>query len=98
MKPCEEVHRTYDRLANGEVQVGELPSWMHVQGKVAWYVFQGPYAALSEAWANFMQQALASDVGAVVGPPGDVYVCDPLDHLEEEQATLTTILWAPVKG
>jgi len=24
----------------------ELPNWMHVSGKVAWYVFQGPYSEL----------------------------------------------------
>lgn len=96
MATCDEVHRAYDGLANGAVQVGELPSWMHVRGKVAWYVFQGPYAGLSDAWADFMQKALASDIGGVTGPPGDVYVCDPLDHLDELQGTLTTILWAPV--
>lgn len=97
MLPCEEVHRTYNRLANGEVQAGQLPRWMHVRGQVAWYVFQGSYEGLADAWATFMQKALSSDIGEVTGPPGDVYVCDPLDHLEDEQSRLTTILWAPLK-
>jgi len=35
-----------DKFANGKVQAGELPNWMHVSGKVAWYVFQGPYSEL----------------------------------------------------
>lgn len=87
----------YDDLAQGEAQAGELPAWMHVQGRVAWYVFQGPYSQLSDAWAEFMQKALAAGLGQVAGPPGDVYVCDPLDHLEEAQAKLTTILWVPLK-
>jgi hypothetical protein len=97
MPECEEVHRAYDGLANGDVQVGKLPPWMHVQGNVAWYVFQGSYAALSDAWASFMQKALASKVGDLGGPPGDVYVCDPLDHLAEADEKLTTILWVPLK-
>ncbi len=97
MAACEEVHRMYDELAHDEVQAGELPAWMHVRGRVAWYVIQGSYDQLGDAWAEFMQKTLASDVGQVAGPPGDVYVCDPLDHLGEEQAKLTTILWVPLK-
>lgn len=97
MSACEEIHQAYDAMANSDVQMGELPPWMHVQGTVAWYVFQGPYAELSNAWAAFMQKALAADAGEIAGPPGDVYVCDPLDHLSEAQETLTTILWVPLK-
>ena len=97
MTSCAEVHRVYDVLANGEVQTGELPTWMHVLGPVAWYVYQGPYDSLSEGWASFMQKALATGVGELTGPPGDIYVCDPLDHLEAEQEKLTTILWVPLR-
>lgn len=97
MVACEALHRDYDGLANGDVQVGELPSWTHVRGPVAWYVFQGPYATLSDAWASFMQKALASGVGELVGPPGDLYVCDPLDHLGQTEEKLTTLLWVPLK-
>ncbi len=61
---------------------------MRVNGKVAWYVFQGPYRELPDAWA------IGS--GKVSGPPGDVYVCDPVDHKGTEEK-LITILWAPVK-
>ncbi|MFQ5918870.1 MAG: hypothetical protein ACE5I4_02335 [Thermoplasmata archaeon] len=97
MADCGAVHRDYDGLANGDVQVGELPPWTHVEGPVAWYVFQGPYSALSDAWASFMQKALASGVSKPSGPPGDVYVCDPLDHLGEAEEKLTTILWVPLR-
>ena len=97
MTACEEVHRKYDALAHAEVQAGELPAWMRIQGRVAWYAVQGPYDHLGDAWAEFMQKALASDIGPVSGPPGDVYVCDPLDHLAEAEERLTTILWVPLK-
>lgn len=42
------MHKVYDRLANGAVQTGELPEWSRVRGKVAWYVFRGPYKDLGE--------------------------------------------------
>ncbi len=32
-----------------------------------------------------------------IGPPGDVYVCDPDDHEADGGANLTTILWAPLE-
>jgi hypothetical protein len=43
---CTDIHKQYDKFANGTVQVGELPEWMHIKGKVAWCVFQGPYSEL----------------------------------------------------
>jgi effector-binding domain-containing protein len=70
--------------------------WMHVSGKVAWYVFQGPYSNMTLAWAEFMKKVQNSKVGEIVGPPGDVYVCDPQEHKGNEQK-LTTILWTPLK-
>ena len=94
---CAEFHRQYNRHANGDVQVGELPPWMHVQGRVAWYVAQGPYSQLSDMWQVFMGKVQGSKV-PVLGPPGDVYVCDPEDHEADAQRTLITILWAPMKA
>ncbi len=88
---------SYDSHANADVQVGVLPSWMHVSGKVAWYVYQGPYEGISEAWQTFMAKVRAARPGTIVGPPGDVYVCDPGDHQGDAQAKLTTILWAPIQ-
>lgn len=32
-----------------------------------------------------------------VGPPGDIYVCNPQDHESDGGAKLMTIFWAPVK-
>jgi len=46
MTCCSDVHKQFDKFADGKVQVGELPKWMHVSGKVAWNVFQGPYNEL----------------------------------------------------
>jgi hypothetical protein len=46
MTCCSDVHKQFDKFADGKVQVGELPKWMHVSGKVAWKVFQGPYNEL----------------------------------------------------
>ncbi len=96
MRLCDLVHRDYDRFANKNVNVGELPPWMHIQGKVVWYVFQGPYSGLSEAWATFHRKVVASKRGEPYGPPGDVFVCDPDEHKADPE-TLTTILFMPLK-
>ena len=96
MKRCTDLHKEYDKLANGEVHTGELPAWMHVNGKVVWYVFQGPYSELSKGWSRFMKKALAKKGSKVTGPPGDVYICSPEEHIGEEE-TITTILYAPLK-
>jgi len=54
MTCCTDVHKQFDRFANGKVQVGELPEWTHVHGKVAWFVYQGPYSELgSEGFNTF---------------------------------------------
>lgn len=97
MATCEDIHKQYDRFANGPVQAGELPPWMHVHGRVAWYVYAGPYRGLSEGWGTFMRKAHAAHGGELAGPPGDVYVCDPADHEGEAEAKLITIMWAPLK-
>src|SRR3990172_7515970 len=47
---CDEFHQGYDRFANKDVQGGELPVWMHVAGRVAWLVAQGPYAKMPGMW------------------------------------------------
>ena len=91
-----DFHKEYDRLANGKVQVGELPPWMHVHGRAACYIAQGPYSKLGEMWQEFMRKVRASKL-AVIGPPGDVYVCDPEKHEGDRERTLTTIMWAPMK-
>ena len=96
MTCCTEIHKQFDKFANGEVQVGELPKWMHVSGKVAWHVYQGPYSRLPEAfstfWARFREAKLEMN-----GPPGDIYVCSPSCHEEDKQAKMLTILWCPIK-
>lgn len=97
MPSCAKVHEEYDRYANGELRVGPLPAWMHVKGKVAWYVFQGPYAGLPDAWSKFGEKLRVMGPSKFAGPPGDVYVCDPEDHKGEAQGKLVTILWAPLK-
>ncbi|OLE76416.1 hypothetical protein AUG19_02810 [archaeon 13_1_20CM_2_54_9] len=96
MARCEQVHREYDRFANGKIQTGTLPSSMHVNGKVAWYVFQGPYRGLADAWTKFGKELQAMGPGKFSGPPGDVYACTPADHKGSEEK-LITILWAPMK-
>lgn len=96
MARCEQVHREYDRFANGKIQTGTLPSSMHVNGKVAWYVFQGPYRGLADAWTKLGKELQAMGPGKFSGPPGDVYACTPADHKGSEEK-LITILWAPMK-
>jgi len=91
-----DIHEQFDRFANGEVHVGELPPWTRVRGRAAWYVAQGPYSDLGGMWAEFMSKVRASNL-SVTGPPGDVYVDDPEDHQADGQRRLITILWAPMK-
>jgi hypothetical protein len=91
---CDKIHEDYDRYANADVKVGQLPAWMHVNGRVAWYVFQGPYR-LPEGWGEFMKKAQASNANEFTGPPGDVYVCNPQEHKDNEQKMIT-ILWTPL--
>ena len=92
----EDLHREFDRYANKEVQVGELPAWMNVKGRVAWYVNQGAYDTMGNAWRDFSTKVHAAKL-PVLGPPGDVYVCDPADHEKDGGEKLTTILWMPLK-
>ncbi|MGQ0797842.1 MAG: hypothetical protein ACT4OI_08295 [Methanobacteriota archaeon] len=97
MKKCDGVHREYDRIANRDVQIGVLPPHMHVRGKVVWYAYQGRLDGLGRAWQAFMGKAHVAQAGPIHGPPGDVFVCDPDDHAEDDQAKLITILWSPLK-
>ena len=94
---CSEVHREYDRHANGLLQLGPLPDWMHVNGKTAWYVYQGSYRGLPEAWAKFGRMLQALKTEKFTGPPGDVYVSDPMDRQGPAEVKKITILWAPLR-
>ena len=94
MRSCEEVHKEYDKHANNKVQTGSLPTWMHVNGKVAWSVFRGPYDTLPRGWNEFMERVRSMPTK---GPPGDVYICDPTEHSGDENSMLT-ILWVPLKS
>jgi hypothetical protein len=96
MASCDEVHEMFDRHANAEVQAGELPPWTHIQGRVVWYVYQGSYSKLGEAFGEFMRKASKAYPGKTRGPPGDVYVCPPEEHRGDRERTLTTIIWAPL--
>jgi hypothetical protein len=94
---CTDIHKQYDKFANGAVQVGELPEWMHIKGKVAWYVFQGPYSELGSKgfrtfWKKFSEAKLKMN-----GAPGDVYICPPESHEADKQAKMLTIIWCPIK-
>jgi hypothetical protein len=93
---CEDVHTAYDAKANREIEVGELPASLHVKGRVAWYVYQGPYSELSvKGWDVFWRKFAASNM-KMEGSPGDVYVCSPGCHKEDHQAKMLTIMWTPV--
>ncbi len=94
MRSCYEAHKEYDKQADGKVQTGTLPAWMHVNGKVAWAVFKGSYRRLPEGWSDFMMKTRSLPTA---GPPGDVYVCEPSNHKTDED-TMLTILWVPLKG
>jgi hypothetical protein len=96
MASCDAAHREFDRLANGEIQAGTLPERLHVQGRVAWFVHQGPYSGISRAFPAFMGNVQAKFPGKICGPPGDVYVCSPDEHTGAQERSLTTIFWVPI--
>ena len=97
MTCCSKAHEQFDRFANGDVQVGKLPGQTLISGKVAWYVFQGPYSELgSRAFPTFWKKCDEAKLD-MSGPPGDVYVCNPVCHEEDKQAKLLTIIWCPLK-
>jgi len=96
MANCDEAHNQFDRYANGELQVGVLPSWTRVQGKVAWFDWRGPLNMLGEAWVFFHRRVRAIAPGQPAGPPGEVFICRPEDHAADQQTKLLTILYLPV--
>ncbi len=91
------MHKAFDRLANDAIQTGELPAFTRVRGKVAWYVYRGPYADLgAKGWGAFWQKVGAAKLRPK-GAPGDVYVCSPDCHEDDRQAKMLTLLWAPLE-
>ncbi|HYM38558.1 MAG TPA: hypothetical protein VEY12_00230 [Thermoplasmata archaeon] len=96
MTCCEAIHEVFDAKANGNIEVGELPTWTHVRGQVAWYVYQGPYRDIStKGWDVFWRKFATANL-KMEGAPGDVYACSPGCHKEDDQANMLTIFWAPV--
>jgi len=83
MRSFEQVHKEYDMKSNGKVEVGVLPSWMRVNGRVAWYVFQGPYTKLPDGWSEFWKKF--GDTSKVAGPPGMCMSAPPQEHKGDEK-------------
>jgi len=94
---CDSAHEMLDRFANGEIQVGTLPPWTRVQGRVAWTVWRGPLDLLGEAWTFFHRKVRARQPGRPAGPPGEVFVCRPEDHAADSQSRLLTLLYLPIE-
>jgi len=95
MASCDAAHAELDKWVGAQTQVGELPGWTRVRGKVAWKVVQGPYSGLDAAWREFTI-GLGSVQARPNGPCGDVYACQIPDHEPDGGAKLLTILYAPV--
>ncbi len=96
MTCCTEIHKALDAKANQEIQVGELPAWTHVTGRVAWYVYRGPYSEISaNGWDVFWRKFAVANL-KMEGALGDVYACSPGCHREDRGANMLTIFWAPV--
>ena len=97
MARCDAFHREFDRFATGGVETGELPTWLHVRGKVAWKVYQGPYEGLGPAMQRFMGDVMRVHAPHLAGPMGDVYPCDPREHTGANAARLSTVFWIPLE-
>jgi hypothetical protein len=91
MASCDAAHSEFDRHAGKGNQVGSLPEWTRVRGRVVYRVLRGAYEQLPGAWAEFVPSAMAR--GPPTGPAGDVYLCTPGEHEEER---LLTILYLPI--
>ncbi len=96
MATCSAAHKQLDLLANGAIQSGTFPEWLHIRGTVAWKVYQGPYAGIGRAFPAFFEQVGSKLPGRIRGAPGDVYVCSPEDHPGAAEERLTTIFWVPI--
>jgi len=96
MASCDAAHKALEPLVPKGIQIGTLPGWTCVDGKVAYRVIKGSYDQLPKAWSDFPQQALATARSAPRGPPGDVYVCTPMDH-PDEPGKMLTVLYVPVR-
>jgi hypothetical protein len=95
MAACDAAHSELDKLVGKKVQIGTLPPWTRVRGKVAWKVVRGPYSELPGSWMAFMHE-VGSGSARPSGPTGDVYACQPEDHAQDGGSKLLTILYAPV--
>jgi len=95
MASCDGAHKLFDPLVEKDIQVGTLPAWTCVAGKVAYRVLRGSYDQLPTAWTEFPRRALQQARAAPRGPPGDVYLCGPMDH-PVEPAKMLTVLYIPV--
>jgi DNA gyrase inhibitor GyrI len=96
MASCDLAHKVFDPQVEKGVQLGRLPDWTCVGGKVAYRVLRGPYEQLPKAWAEFPSDALNAARSAPRGPPGDVYLCTPTDH-PGDPARMLTVLYLPVR-
>ena len=96
MANCDAAHKLLDPLVEKGIQIGKLPDWTCVEGKVAYRVVRGSYDQLARAWTTFPQSALEVARAAPRGSPGDVYVCSPMDHTNDSTRILT-ILYIPVR-
>jgi hypothetical protein len=96
MALCDGAHQEYDAIANGKIQVGTLPDWTRIGGRVAWWVAKGPFSGLNEAWATFHRKLGEARPGRADGPPGIVFACNPDDHVADREANVLTIMYLPL--
>ena len=98
MTCCDDMHEMFAHLANGEIQVGELPHSLRVSGKVAWYVYKGTYDELgTRGFPDFWRKYAAMKL-KMNGPPGDIYVCSPECHRKRnDEKNMLTLIWCPVE-
>ena len=93
MASCDSAHAFFDKSVGAPIQVGVLPEWTRVKGKVAWRVVKGPYPELSKAWQTFPGDAAKVLRSPPEGPGGDVYLCRPQEHSSDRHLT---VLYLPL--
>ncbi len=96
MASCETAHKVFNPLVDKGIRIGLLPDWTNVRGRVAYRVLLGSYDQLPNAWSRFAREALEAARSAPRGPPGDVYLCGPMEH-PKDPSKMLTVLYVPVQ-
>ena len=98
MAVCDpEVHGRFRPLADEDDLIAGRLEDLRIKGDVLYKVHRGPYSGLGAAWGEFFRRFNDQQEWVVAGPCGDLYVCNPAAHQEDNFREVLTVLFCPVK-